>query len=787
MHLKYLSLCLFSLGLTACAQHGVRPQVASANLEQKAIQSVNAMYEYPSYDYRGNFKVTVDPSQIKTNVKAENQPKLDAELQKKVDQYLREQKVALSKTQKQTLYAAIANEQGDLGLTSSARSEKVDTVLFNLLNDLQFSYDGSIHYRQKMGSFNLTAKYEKPTLLVQAKLPMVLDLENYKFYVNYFGLMPYLVNKENQNNLAYVDFSKYKDFFKNVDMMKFVEYLKASSAVSYRLADPQNLQRVSLTDTDRKAGAVDKIRLKTTIEELLLEVELYGQVNDKYLQKSVLGFDNQKMAEKVANELAASEAKKGASNKKEEQKISSADAAAVSQQLYSLVNTHFGHALSSEYGDEEGADTPAAKEAVAAAMDASASTDEDNASDEAVADEVLTAQGEETATLTEDQCIELKTLKKPVALGDINYCQVYGIDVLDQSAASTEKAQIKSRQDALKQTFEVYNQNQFINDEAFKALWLKHKVEIEQALPKQRNPITIDVALDDKGRAVNMAYDVAYTPVEFKHSFNIKADMQILNYGKATSIDQQQLKQAKSVAEASKGSMLENFIKGFSEKIGQGDVLEHPVGTHSDVQDLDANLAVLADKTYDATHAYDKTYKAVFIAKLTAEKPSYIKYYSVQQLQEIAEVYAYWFSEEDTYNPQGKALERITTLQKKHHLEQDEQFDHELGRAVDHIVIETMQGKAGREAWQKLQKQYKQPAQLFSKQYQLEFEKQNGVSAEDKHLLSETADILGNVYVAARKQQLTEKTIQKLKPEHNEFIDYEIFRDVYKQMVAAKK
>ena len=127
------------------------------------------------------------------------------------------------------------------------------------------------------------------------------------------------------------------------------------------------------------------------------------------------------------------------------------------------------------------------------------------------------------------------------------------------------------------------------------------------------------MALDDKGRAVNMDYDVDYTPAEFKHRFNIKADMQILNYGKATSIDQQQFKQAKSVAEASKGSMLENFIKGFSEKLGQSDVSEHPVGTHSDVQDLDANLAVLADKTYDATHAYDKTYKAVFIAKLTAE------------------------------------------------------------------------------------------------------------------------------------------------------------------------
>ncbi|MDC4105742.1 hypothetical protein K3F79_13200, partial [Acinetobacter baumannii] len=643
----------------------------------------------------------------------------------------------------------------------------INTVLFNLLNDLQFSYDGSIHYRQKMGSFNLTARYEKPTLLVQAKLPMVLDLENYKFYINYFGLMPYLVNKDNQNNLAYVDFSKYKAFFKNVDKKKFIEYLKASSAVSYRLAEPQNLQRVSLTEADRKAGAVERIRLKTTVEQLLLEVDLFGQVNEKYLQKSVLGLDEEKLAETLAAEIAASDAKKGTPDK-EEQKVSSDDAAAVSQQLYSLVNAHLGNTSTSEDEEVE-----------------SASSEE--ASDVAVAETEQTSENEEVVALTEDQCIELKSLKKPVALGDINYCQIYGIDVLDQSDTSIQKAQIKSRQDALKQIFEAYNQNQFINDEAFKALWLKHKDEIEQALPKQRNPITIDVALDDKGRAVNMDYDVDYTPAEFKHRFNIKADMQILNYGKATSIDQQQLKQAKSVAEASKGSMLENFIKGFSEKLGQSDVSEHPVGTHSDVQDLDANLAVLADKTYDATHAYDKTYKAVFIAKLTAEKPSYIKYYSVQQLQEIAEVYAYWFSDEDTYNPQGKALERITALQKKHHLEQDDQFDHELGRAVDHIVLTTIQGKTGREAWQKLQKQYKQPGQLFSKQYQLEFEKQNGVSAEEKHLLSETADILGNVYVAARKKQLSEKTIQNLKPEHNEFIDYEIFREVYKQMVTAKK
>ncbi|CAI3140399.1 hypothetical protein MWMV8_MWMV8_01293 [Acinetobacter calcoaceticus] len=778
MHLKYLSLCLFSLGLTACAQHNLRPSVASANLDQKVIQGMNAMYEYPSYDYRGHFKVNVDPNQPKKISAVEKTVQLDAEVQKKVDQYLREQKINLNKKQKQALYAAIANEQSASGVSGESRSEKVNAVLINLLNDLQFSYDGSVHYRQKMGSFNLTARYEKPTLLVQAKLPMVLDLKDYKFYVNYFGLMPYLVNKDNQNNLAYVDFSKYQNLFTNVDMKKFIEYAKASSAVSYRLAEPQNLQRLSITEADRKAGIVEKIRLKGTVEELLLQSELYGQVNEKYLQKNVLGFDDQKIAESIATELANSEAKKKAAGA-EGQKVSSEDAAAVSQQLYALINAHFGGTLASEEGDEEQA---SAQEA--AAEEAS---DSAQAEDAAVADAEEIAQDEEGPTLTQEQCVELQTLKKPVVLGDVNYCQIYGVDVLNQSVESTQKTQNKARQAALKQTFAAYDQSQFVNDDAFKTLWLKHKVEIEQALPKQRNPIAVDVGLDEKGRLVNVDYDIAYTPAEFNHRFNIKADMQILNYGKATSIDQQQLKQAKSVAEASKGSLFENFVKGFSEKLGQSDVSEHPVGSHSDVQDLDSSLALLANQTYDATHAYDKTYKAVFIAKLTAEKPSYINYYSVQQLQEIAEVYAYWFSEEETYNPQGKALERIEALQKKHHLEQEEQFDNDLGRAVDHIVITTIQGEAGREAWQKLQKQYKQPEQLFSKQYQLKFEQQNGASAEEKPLLSQTADILGKAYVAARKQQLTEKTIQNLKPEHNEFIDYEIFREVYQQMVTTKK
>ena len=159
--------------------------------------------------------------------------------------------------------------------STASKADQFAQVMVNILNDMQFEYDGSVHYRQKVGSFNLTARYEKPTLLIQAKVPMVLDLNNYKFYINYFALMPYLVNKENQNNLAYLDFSKYQDLFKQVDYKKLVEYMKASGAVYYRLADQNNIQTLSISSTDQKAGVVEKIRLKSTVEELILQCKAF--------------------------------------------------------------------------------------------------------------------------------------------------------------------------------------------------------------------------------------------------------------------------------------------------------------------------------------------------------------------------------------------------------------------------------------------------------------------------------------------------------------------------------
>ncbi|ENX40235.1 hypothetical protein [Acinetobacter courvalinii] len=777
MRLKYLTLCLMGLSLSACSQHVIKTNPATVNLEQKAVNSLNAIYEYPSYDYRGKFNIHVDQEPSKNTAKAEP-ASLEPALKQKVDQYLREQRVNLNNKQKQALYTALAQQQKSAG---RSKADKFTQVMANILNEMQFEYEGSVHYRQKMGSLNLTARYEKPTLLVQAKVPMVLDLNHYKFYINYFALMPYLVNKDNQNKLAYLDFSKYQDAFKQVDYKKFAEYVKASSAVYYRLADQKNIQALSVSSVDQAAGVVEKIRLKTSVEELILQANLYSKVNEKYLMQSVLNLNAQNLEKLVVDEVANAEQAKSTASLLDA-KDSADDASLVSQQLYRLVNQHFGVENIEEADADESADTAEA----AAARAAAAAADDPKASEYPEESDDLEAVEDEQAGLSEQQCTALQTAPK-TTYGDVQYCQsIYGIDVFSDQPVEPGFLTYIQKLQAVEKEFAVYDQNQFIDDQAFKALWLKHQADIEKALPPvdKRNPFVMDVGLDAKGRAVKIDYDLNYGLPELKSRFNIKADMLISNYGKGTPIDQAQLKQAKTWAEASKGSMLEQAVNSFSEKLGQAGIQERSAEPYR--LSLDDQLNLIAEQRYDATRAYEPTYKAVFIAKLTENSPHIVQRYSSQELQEIAAVYAYWYADEDVYNPEGKALQKIETLQNKHHLQDEDQFDDSLGRSVYHIVSEAMQGEQDRQAWKKLQAQYKQPQQLFAKQYQIQFEQENGASSEEKVLLAQTANILGQVYVDARKNRLSEQSIKALKIEHNEFIDYEIFKQVYQKMLNLK-
>ena len=415
MRLKYLTLCVLGLSLSACSQHVIKSTAGQQQpLGERASSALNAVFETSSYDMQGQLSIQIQPDSKAAkgaSAAAGQPPALDPEVKKQLDQAIKAQKIQLSAKEKSQLYAAIARQHHpEAGLHADAKAGMADSMA-NLLNDMQFEYDGSVHYRQKMGSFNLTARYEKPTLLVQAKVPMVLDLNDYKFYINYFALMPYLVNKENQNNLAYLDFSKYQHLFKQVDIKKFAEYVKASSAVYYRLANPNDIQALAVSSNDHAAGVVEKIRLKTSVEELILQANLYSKVNKKYLVQQVLNFKEKNLEKLVADEVdAVVQSKvKSADSSVLASKNSADDASVVSQQLYRLVNQHLG------VDDADESYSSASEDAAQAAEQARDATEEMDVlenNDEAAADE----QG-----LTAEQCLALQNTAK-TTYGDVQYC-----------------------------------------------------------------------------------------------------------------------------------------------------------------------------------------------------------------------------------------------------------------------------------------------------------------------------------------------------------------------------
>jgi hypothetical protein len=93
------------------------------------------------------------------------------------------------------------------------------------------------------------------------------------------------------------------------------------------------------------------------------------------------------------------------------------------------------------------------------------------------------------------------------------------------------------------------------------------------------------------------------------------------------------LKRAKTWAEASKGSMLEQAIGSFSEKLGQTGIQERSVEPYT--LSLDDQLKVIAEQRYDATHVMNKPTKRSLLPNWLKVKQIAQRYTS-QELQEIA-------------------------------------------------------------------------------------------------------------------------------------------------------
>lgn len=796
MQIRYLTLCLIALSLSACSQHVIKSNANTGqSLEQKAVTGLNAMFETSGYDYQGklNFHANLAPNTTKNSkvTQQESAPSLDPVLQRQIEQYLKVQKLSLGHQEKQHLYTALAKEQlpnADRFAAKEGYGSNFDQFALNLLSNIQFSYNGSVHYRQKLASLNLEAKYEKPTLLVHAKVPMVVDFNEYKFYINYFSLMPYLVNKDSQASFAYIDFSKYKNEINRVDFKKLADYLKQVNALSYALAEPKGIQALPLNAKDKNLTVVEKIRLSTTLEQLQLQMALYEQVNRPYFLNSVVGI---KPTDAVAEQAATTVATQDSTQKHKAvapagevddvPSLTKDEAAESSLQLSLLIDTHFsalGQGDTAEPATESGC-LKQDKSCAATAVAADTVVVTEQPEDIVAADAVQTADKGSDEYLNQQQCQELISQPQRATMGALTFCQhEYDLNAFASKEKKVDQTKLIDALSSLSPIFEQYVSDQLMDVKTFSGLWAKHQPEIQQALKAnaQQIPLVMDVGLDAQGRAILVDYDVQITSQKYG-TVNIQADFNIQNYGQASTIDGAQLRQAKSLAEVSKGSVIENMVRGFSTATGGEETETDAATTVKNMLSLNEQLKQLAEKTYQQTHSYAQTYQALWGMQMAAQNRDLLKNYNAQSLHEIAQVYAYWFADEAIYNPTGQALKQIQALQKKHDLELDQQFNHELGEAVYQIVNAVVAKDAERQAWQQLVKQYKQPKAIFAQQYMQNFKQDYDVDQPQQ--LKAVADILAQAYVDSTQNRLSLKSIEKLTLEQDGYIDLELYQKTY--------
>ncbi|WP_180118338.1 hypothetical protein [Acinetobacter sp. YH12096] len=835
MRLKYITLCLLGLSITGCAQHVIKTNSTDQSLGQQATQGLNAMFENASYDMKGQFSIQTDlqfdekKPETKSKPAISTQPELDPKLKKQLDQLIKTQNIPFSQKEKKQLYQAIANES----IPPSARysdeedgvspQSKIAQSLLNVLNDLQFSYSGSVHFREKLAALTLQLSYQKPTLQVNAQLPMIIDFNQHKFYTNYFAFMPFMVNRESQSSLAYVDFSKHKETIAQYDLKKFADYLKQMNALPYVLAEPNQVQNIALTRDEKNAGLTKKIRYVGDLDALYTQLELFDFVNANYYTTQIKGQRNsdaeQDESVDAAAHLSASEEAMAAAEAAGGTAVAAAaededyDAAYASvERVNELLNAKM-HGLMYHQHETEDEQTSSAAESAEYAIDtasayaeATAGDDEEAYSTDTEVTEAYAASEEddETANLSEEVCQALMNTKQ-VPIGKVTLCQDYqdvrviplqedAVPSASDADTSNTDSEISDAVEQLKLVFQQYQSEQLVDVKQFQQLWQKHQAEIAQVLntqDKSSSNVVMDVGLDHKGRVQVMDYQLAFNEPRLGQ-LKLKSSNQILNYGNATPINRQAMKQAKSIEEVSKDSLFENMLKGLLAPITGNDPLlvEAETASVDDVRaaneeiELPEYLSTVALQSYKRHQSEVKAYQAAFVVAFANYRAQYVRYYSANDLNEIAEVYAYRFVD-GLKEPTGNALKRLNQLRDKHALHRYQDFD-DLGSSVNHYVQSGIGEYKAQVEWKQLQKTYKTDQAIFAHLYQQNFLASYELEGTEKAHLVKASKIYAQAFADDIKGKLSEASLQGLAAEHEELFSQSAYYETYKAIQKHK-
>ena len=266
-----------------------------------------------------------------------------------------------------------------------------------------------------------------------------------------------------------------------------------------------------------------------------------------------------------------------------------------------------------------------------------------------------------------------------------------------------------------------------------------------------------------------------------------------MNYGNATAIDRQAMKQAKSIQDVSKGSLFESMLNGLLSPITGQDpnIQEAETASVDDISEaneeieLPEYLSTVALNSYKRHQSELKAYQAAFAVAFANYRAQYVRYYSANDLNEISEVYAYRFAE-GLKEPTGQALKRLNQLRDKHALHRYQDFD-DLGSSVNHYVQSGIGEYKGQAEWTQLKKTYKTKQAIFAHLYQKNFLENYELDSAEKAQLVKAAQIYARAFVDDTNGKLSEASLQGLAAEHEELFSQSVYYETYKTVQKHMK
>lgn len=763
MKLHYLTCCLLGLSAAGCSQHFVQSPQKSEQIQQRTVHAVNAIYENTGFDFQGNIKFDVQ----KQHQLSKKNPELNQDLKDKLNRYLSSQKISLSTEQRQQLEQALLQQQVENG---EQKWSRMLTTGFNFLQDFQVKYQGGVDYRDQVGAINLTAAYHTPTLQMQMTYPMLVDLKQAKFYSNGFALFPFLAPTEQRDQLMYLDFSKYKKQLGELDLKTLITYIKQNNALPYILATPEQLTHVSLTAADRQQGIVEKIQLKTSLEEYLAQTFSYNTVNLPYLAEHMKKAEQAKTEtvdlksmspeqqadwayDLVKDHIASDTIKDGEQEAADPEDTAKADATEVSAE--------------DELAASEDENTESAEDSDA--LSAANSEDDEESSEQ---DELLNPSAPE---LSEAQCQDLQKQPKTASIGQYKACLDEKVDLFAVQSqggdAQLEKQMVEKSQGIFKvvELFKADSSPQFKTADEFKTLWQAKQPQVQQLLakPAERNPLIVEIGIDRQGRAITTNYQLELTEDLTAKKLVIHSDNQWSNYGHPKNIDREGMRKAKSFDEAAQGTVLQDKVQKFKRLLGQAN--------------WDEQIQELANQSYAQNHSYLKTYQLVYGLLLSLNYPQIMQHYSAQDIQEIALVMAYYDGRDDqSFAPKGQQLVKIKQLIEKHQLSSSMFYKVDAASVVKkaqaHVSTQTQ--------WAAIQKSSTNPATRFARLYEVTYlaEHRDDQANPD---LTHLSNRLGQFYVESRKKSPNFKVIEQASSPEHEYLDADTFKSTYLQMLKS--